>query len=40
METLLYSRIDTPIGLLFVARRPRLAMIEFDRGRTEPSPMW
>jgi O-6-methylguanine DNA methyltransferase len=39
METLLYSRMDSPIGLLFVGASPAgLAMIEFDRGRPEPSP--
>ena len=39
METLLYSRMDSPIGLLFVGVSPvGLAMIEFDRGRPEPSP--
>src|SRR5258706_538973 len=39
METLLYSRMDSPIGLLFVgASQAGLAMIEFDRGRPEPSP--
>jgi len=39
METLLYSRIDTPIGQLFVGASPAgLAMIEFDRGRPETSP--
>jgi O-6-methylguanine DNA methyltransferase len=38
METLLYSRMDSPIGLLFVGVSPAgLAMIEFDRGRAEPS---
>jgi O-6-methylguanine DNA methyltransferase len=39
METLLYSRIHSPIGQLFVGASPSgLAMIEFDRGRPEPSP--
>jgi O-6-methylguanine DNA methyltransferase len=39
METLLYSRMETPIGVLFVgASLAGLAMIEFDRGRPEPSP--
>ena len=39
METLLYSRMDSPIGLLFVgSSQAGLAMIEFDRGRSEPSP--
>ena len=39
METLLYSRMDSPIGLLFVGASPNgLVMIEFDRGRPEPSP--
>ena len=39
METLLYSRMNSPIGLLFVGASPSgLVMIEFDRGRPEPSP--
>ena len=39
METLLYSRMDSPVGRLFVGASPSgLAMIEFDRGRAEPSP--
>lgn len=39
METLLYSRMKTPIGLLFVGASPAgLAMIEFDRGLPHPSP--
>ena len=39
METLLYSRMDSPIGRLFVgASQTGLAMIEFDRGRAAPSP--
>lgn len=39
METLLYSRMNSPIGLLFVGASPTgLAMIEFDRARPEPSP--
>lgn len=38
METLLYSRMDSPIGQLFVGASPAgLTMIEFDRGRAEPS---
>ena len=38
VETLLYSRMNSPIGQLFVGASPNgLAMIEFDRGRTEPS---
>ncbi len=39
METLLYSRIDSPIGLLLLGASPAgLVLIEFDRGRTQPSP--
>lgn len=39
METLLYSRLKTPVGELFVGASPAgLAMIEFDRGLPEPSP--
>jgi len=39
METLLFSRMNSPIGLLFVgASQAGLAMIEFDRGRPQPSP--
>jgi O-6-methylguanine DNA methyltransferase len=39
METLLYSPMNSPIGLLFVGASPAgLAMIEFGRGRPEPSP--
>ena len=39
METFLYSRMNSPIGQLFVGASPNgLAMIEFDRGRPEPSP--
>ena len=38
METLLYSRIDSPIGPLLLGASPAgLVLIEFDRGSTQPS---
>ena len=39
METLLYSRIDSPVGaLLLGTSQTGLALIEFAKERTQPSP--
>ena len=39
VETLLYSRMESPIGPLWLGASPDgLALIEFDRGTQQPSP--